>query len=66
MLLLVKTLYFNVNLTNLIKWNMDESIFNAPIINIDWKLKEKDIHLSKKDSELAILSKSDYNFIYIR
>jgi dTDP-4-dehydrorhamnose 3,5-epimerase len=35
-------------------------IFNDPIINIDWKLEEKDIHLSKKDNELPILSKSDF------
>ncbi|HNW51716.1 MAG TPA: dTDP-4-dehydrorhamnose 3,5-epimerase [Prolixibacteraceae bacterium] len=41
-------------------------IFNDPIINIDWKLEEKDIHLSKKDSELPILSKSDNNFIFKR
>jgi dTDP-4-dehydrorhamnose 3,5-epimerase len=41
-------------------------IFNDPIINIDWKLEEKDIHLSKKDNELPILSKSDLNFIYKR
>jgi dTDP-4-dehydrorhamnose 3,5-epimerase len=41
-------------------------IFNDPIINIDWKLEEKDIHLSKKDNELPILSRSDYNFIYKR
>lgn len=41
-------------------------IFNDPIINIDWKLEEKDIHLSKKDNELPILSKSDNNFIYTR
>jgi dTDP-4-dehydrorhamnose 3,5-epimerase len=39
-------------------------IFNDPIININWKLDKKDIHLSKKDTELPILSKSDYNFIY--
>jgi dTDP-4-dehydrorhamnose 3,5-epimerase len=39
-------------------------IFNDPIININWKLEEKDIHLSKKDNELPILSKSEYNFIY--
>jgi len=39
-------------------------IFNDPIINIDWKLEEKDIHLSNKDKELPILLKSDYNFIY--
>jgi len=39
-------------------------IFNDPIINIDWKLTEKDIHLSKKDSELPILSKSESNSIY--
>lgn len=38
-------------------------IFNDPELNIDWKLKEKDIHLSKKDSELPILSKSEHNFI---
>jgi len=30
-------------------------IFNDPIINIDWKLEEKDIHLSKKGNELLIL-----------
>ena len=39
-------------------------IFNDPTINIDWKLEEKDIHLSKKDRENPILSKSDFNFIY--
>ncbi len=38
-------------------------IFNDPELNIDWKLKEKDIHLSKKDGELPILSKSEHNFI---
>jgi len=41
-------------------------IFNDPIINIDWKLKEKDIHLSNKDNELPVLSKSESNFIYKR
>ena len=41
-------------------------IFNDPIINIDWKLEEKDIHLSEKDNELLILSESDNNFIYTR
>jgi dTDP-4-dehydrorhamnose 3,5-epimerase len=41
-------------------------IFNDAIINIDWKLEEKDIHLSNKDKELPILSKSDNNFIYKR
>lgn len=39
-------------------------IFNDPILNIDWKLTEKDIHLSKKDSELPYLSKSEHNFIF--
>ncbi|MBP7506178.1 MAG: dTDP-4-dehydrorhamnose 3,5-epimerase [Prolixibacteraceae bacterium] len=39
-------------------------IFNDPDLNIDWKLQEKDIHLSKKDSELPILSKSEHNFIF--
>jgi dTDP-4-dehydrorhamnose 3,5-epimerase len=38
-------------------------IFNDPDLNIDWKLQEKDIHLSKKDSELPIFSKSEHNFI---
>lgn len=38
-------------------------IFNDTDLNIDWKLQEKDIHLSKKDSELPILSKSEHNFI---
>lgn len=41
-------------------------IFNDPIINIDWKLEEKDIHLSKNEKEQLILSKSDHNFIYKR
>jgi dTDP-4-dehydrorhamnose 3,5-epimerase len=38
-------------------------IFNDPIINIDWKIKEKDIHLSKKDSELPLLMNCENNFI---
>jgi dTDP-4-dehydrorhamnose 3,5-epimerase len=38
-------------------------IFNDPFINIDWKLSEKDIHLSKKDSELPVLLKCENNFI---
>lgn len=41
-------------------------IFNDPIINIDWKLEEKDIHLSNKDNDLPTLAKSDNNFIYKR
>src|SRR5574344_365133 len=39
-------------------------IFNDPTINIDWKLEEKDIHLSKKDSELPLFTKSEHNFIF--
>lgn len=39
-------------------------IFNDPFLNIDWKLEEKDIHLSKKDRELPEISKSQNNFIY--
>jgi len=38
-------------------------IFNDPFINIDWKLSEKDIHLSNKDSENPVLLKSENNFI---
>jgi dTDP-4-dehydrorhamnose 3,5-epimerase len=38
-------------------------IFNDPTINIDWKIKEKDIHLSNKDSELPLLMNCDNNFI---
>jgi dTDP-4-dehydrorhamnose 3,5-epimerase len=39
-------------------------IFNDPTINIDWKLEEKDIHLSKKDNELPLLEKNEHNFIF--
>lgn len=38
-------------------------IFNDPTINIDWKLEEKDIHLSNKDRELPVLLKCENNFI---
>lgn len=39
-------------------------IFNDPTINIDWKLEEKDIHLSKKDRELPLFAKNEHNFIF--
>ncbi|HPB05770.1 MAG TPA: dTDP-4-dehydrorhamnose 3,5-epimerase [Prolixibacteraceae bacterium] len=38
-------------------------IYNDPILNIDWKIAEKDIHLSKKDSELPEFLKCENNFI---
>ena len=37
--------------------------FNDPSINIDWKIEEKDIHLSGKDSELPLFFNSENNFI---
>jgi dTDP-4-dehydrorhamnose 3,5-epimerase len=38
-------------------------IFNDPFINIDWKIKEKDILLSDKDIKLPVLFKCENNFI---
>jgi dTDP-4-dehydrorhamnose 3,5-epimerase len=38
-------------------------IYNDPILNIDWKIAEKDIHLSKKDGELPEFLKCENNFI---
>lgn len=41
-------------------------IFNDPQLGIDWKLAEKDIHLSDKDNELPLFINSEHNFILIR
>jgi dTDP-4-dehydrorhamnose 3,5-epimerase len=38
-------------------------IFNDPFLNIDWKLSEKDIHLSNKDRELPVFLNCENNFI---
>lgn len=38
-------------------------IFNDPDLNIDWKLSEKDIHLSDKDRMLPKFKDSEHNFI---
>ena len=41
-------------------------IFNDPQLGIDWKLAEKDIHLSDKDNKLPLFINSEHNFILIR
>jgi dTDP-4-dehydrorhamnose 3,5-epimerase len=58
---------FQYKCDNLYKKEAESGIiFNDPIININWKLEEKDIHLSKKDQDLPELSKSENNFIFKR
>jgi dTDP-4-dehydrorhamnose 3,5-epimerase len=39
-------------------------IFNDAVLNIDWKLEEKDILLSDKDKALPLFKNSEHNFTF--
>lgn len=38
--------------------------FNDPVLNIDWKLSEKDLTIAKRDLNFPLFSEAEMNFIY--